>query len=663
MKTTLDPIIPYDFSMDAPEKMLDHMRRIKSEYGIRRFLITGVGIGVRISGYPDDDLYRQLAESIRYAKEQTAGEGFEIGWWCAPAFETGNSTYQHFLDMKGKVAPVASCPLDERLSDDLARRVALVAKIARPSIIQFEDDFEMSNHYGFSFGFGCFCPLHLAEFARRTGRSYSREELEDLFTRFPAEARPLRREFALMGRDTMVDLARKIRKAVDEVAPETRMSLCEPGTTDTDGGLSEPVARALAGPDTRPMIRVFGASYSSIDTGRCLPGACWHTMYSAEHLPGDFELIHETDTYPHTRYYASASYMRSLLYATIFMGCDNTLLYATQYLDDPVEETAYFEMWRDEASRLRAFQESLGEDKGRLVGCHIAFQREAIWTQPATSQWSPSANCAALAALCGRMAIPYTTKDSPVTLLAGTTAAAMTDEQIESVLSKGVLLDAKAAQLLIERGFGDLLGVDVTPLDELKMSEEYVLPVITGLKGRRIYNYAFAPAGCEHTQYARLTLQGAEAVTEYRDPCGNSLQTGMTRFVNRLGGRVVVMGCNVQDNDTSNLYCYRKKEVLRQMINWLGDEDLPAVVRDVPNFWLLARLADNQLFLLLTNLTGDPLSDVKLALAPAWRGTTMEELDKDGVWQSVAANWLGNGDVVLPGVCSTMVPRMIRFRK
>ncbi len=658
MFKALDPVIPYDFEVGNPDDMIRDMIRIRREYGVRRFLITGVGIGVRITGYPGDDAYRKLGEAIREAKVQTCEHDIEIGWWCAPTLKAGNSPYQHLVDITGIASPISSCPLDERFADDMARRVALIAEIAKPYMIQFEDDYQLSNHPGFRMG--CFCPLHLQELARRVGVEYTREELQRIFTAEPMCEPELRRQFGLLARDTMVNLAAKIRAAVDRVAPETRMCLCEPGGTDIDGGLSEPVARAFAGADTRPAIRIFGSQYSSLDSGQVLPDIMWHTMYSAEHLPADFELYHETDTYPHTRYFTSAAQVKGMLYGAVAMGCDDTLLYATQYLDDPVEETGYFEMYRAHAGKLNAFKESVQDCE--LDGWQIIYKPDGAWSLPLKDNWVPGGNASAMAGLLGRMGIPYTTRERHVKLLAGPVVASMSDTELLAILSSAVLIDSTAAMMISARGFGDLLGVGTEKLDRLMVSEEYILPAAgVELKGRRIYNMAFAPAGSELTQYIKLIPQGAEVLTEYRDPTGHSVQPGLTRFVNRRGGRVAVMGCCLAGNNSSNLFSYRKKELLRVLYQWLnGGAPLPAAALKVPNFWLLFNRGADHAVILLNNLTSDPLPGPEIALAPEYLGKEIQELGMDGTWKKLDVEQQRNS-VVLPGECLPKEPRVIRI--
>jgi hypothetical protein len=630
----LDPIVPFNLIDDHD---LEEMVRLKEATGIHRIAVIGLTNNVRLTGAPGDEDYRVFAEKLRRLIEAATPLGIEILWWCLPTLKTGAGPYQRIVGIAGGESPISSCPLDERFLADYERHVAMGAKAAQPPMILLEDDLQLSNHP--RVGFGCFCPLHLEKFRAYAGRAYTREELEALFTRRPLEAVELRRAWARMSRDTIVDFARRLRRAVDAVSPGTRFLQCEPGTTDLDGCLSREVPEALAGPATRPAIRIFGTQYGSTDTARDLPANLAHAMYEAEHLPRHFELYHESDTYPHNRFFSSAALMESILTAAMMIGCDSSLFIGAQYLDHHLEEFGYFDMYRRTRARLLEVQRFAASSA--LDGFQILYRPDFdfLRCRPVWEGDSAIIGLKQYAKLLGRMGFPYTTLDRKVKLLCGAAAEALSDDELTEIVRGGVLLDSEAASLLCRRGFGPLLGVQAELVQSLPAVAEYILDnAPTDLsRGRRIYNMAYAPSGSEGAQYARLELAGAEALTVYRGPGGAEVSPGLTRFVNRLGGRVAVMGCSIL-NESSNLFNYRKREVLRGLFTWLDDgTPPPAAVLDAPNLWLLFRASDREALIMATNLSADPVEDLDLALAPQWDGRQAMLLDADGQWRPADA--------------------------
>ena len=64
------------------------------------------------------------------------------------------------------------------------------------------------------------------------------------------------------------------------------------------------------------------------------------------------------------------------------------------------------------------------------------------------------------------------------------------------------------------------------------------------------------------------------------------LTVSMTRFVNELGGRVVVCGTTVRGNESQSLWNYRRMKLLQSLVVWLGG-NVP-MSRRSPKIWTIA---------------------------------------------------------------------------
>ncbi len=200
----LDISVPFAFPEEASfEKGVDDLRRLREEFGVRRVFITGCpGLGVRITGWSDDlSPYERFGDMIGRVREALADTGLEIGWWNSPTISIAkNGPFQFMVGRGGAEALHSPCPLDESFVDAVCLRIRTVAERGRPTAILFEDDLHFNGQRdktndGWT-GPCCYCPLHLAEFARRCGRLYTREELVAATEGDSAEAQELRRLYA-----------------------------------------------------------------------------------------------------------------------------------------------------------------------------------------------------------------------------------------------------------------------------------------------------------------------------------------------------------------------------------------------------------------------------------------------------------------------------------
>lgn len=656
----INPIIPFEFYTGHEKEMLAEMLKLKQQFGLRRFFLTGPGLGVRLTGFPSAQVYHDLGTLLLRVKKALAPHDIEVGWWCAPSLKSGKGPYQNITGIDGKVSEISSCPLDMSFRETFSNNVAIVAKIAKPFMIQFEDDYELSNHVGVPFG--CFCPLHLQKFEELQQHYYSREELLSIFSQVTPESIKLRRAWAELSSASLTSLAVAIREKVDAVSPETRMGLCQSGCADLDGDITESVTRAFAG-KTRPMVRLFGSTYSS-DDGSHLPIAIFHALYSKQHLPDDFELFHESDTYPHTRFFMSSSKLKSLMTAAFSYGLDDTLFYTTQYLDDPTEENGYSNMFKAEVKRFNTLKAAVSDCN--VAGCEIVYQPFEHIVIPYNGG-RPFQGYNAWINILGRFGIPYTSKGGSVKMISGTTTKFMSDKEIREYLQGGVFLDGKAAYYLTERGFGELIGAEVVPGGKAAFCHEGIRDIadFKSIKGRLMYNYLFAPAGSEGGAFYELKPhKNAEILTDFLDPSEKPVIPGMIRFKNKLGGRVAITAFDLTNNESSAVFNYRKKEIIRQTIGWLGGSPLPVCVTKEPNvFCILNRSKTNDYAVVtITSLSTDAYDSIHLEIAPEWVGAKIEQLNKDGEW--LAAKGFSNGNKLkIETSITVMNPVLLKLTK
>lgn len=652
----LDPFLP--FSGATPAELME----IYNRFGIKRFFLCGPSKNLRQIGYPDMEPYEELVKKLNEYNRYFAGTPVKVSWWNMLTLKYGlNAPYQHITGIDGTVAIIGLCPLDENFIADSAKKIAYVAKHARPEVILLEDDYSLQNHTR-EVKFGCFCPLHLKAFAAKAGRFYSREELQKIFSEGKPETFQLRKLWSECAKDSLVKFASAMRKAVDEVAPETRIGVCETNNTDADGYISVDVPRALAGKNTRPFIRVRGAWYTSIDSPQKMPEYMAHTLYTAERLPEDFEFVIENDTYPHTTYFMSPELLRLMLDNALSMGADNSLLYAAQYGIDPTEDPSFLNMYKRNIHRFNALKAACSS--GEMDGVHLIFD-PLCESATKTRQVAGRTTLVNGSAMLSRMGIPHSTKNGKVKLLIGENAEVLSDEALKNILSGSVILDASAADILCERGYADLLGVDVKPITDFSFVTEYIcdIPMFAHIKNRNMSNSVNAAGLNTNIRCMNLIPRpGTRELTVYNDHYGKRVQSGMTLFSNKLGGNVCVMACLLTGNFTANLFNLRKQEILYRVIDLLSGGEFPAAVRKTPNMSLqMRRTADGTLFF-ISNLSTSPREDVPLYLGREFQGKNVTELQLDGSWKAVTVEKTDDVSIIFKGVYDPIQMRIFKIK-
>lgn len=679
---TFDPFVPFLFFQDKKEDMLKALRRLKDETGAKRILFCFPIWNGESKGESSLRAYEKFGDLLREVKEELADDGFEIGWWCSPTLAIGpisNTKYigqqhvQKMVGIDGTVSSVANCPLDPNFQDLYSLYVRTIVEKATPSVILFEDDFRFGTNYGI--GYGCFCPRHVERFSTVIGKSVTREELNTIFRKGDAQAAQYRRAWAELMRDSLVELATALRTVVDSIAPDTRLALCQPAMSDFDGDMTEAVAKAFAG-HTRPLVRLWGTEYRS-DSANSFPAATFHMLYSKFTLPHDFELIHESDSYPHTRFFFSATKLRALLTLSMFYGFDGSLAYITQYTDGPLEEKGYTSMVRTSRDFFTQLRRSV--EGFQLIGPQVLYKPLAHVHRPIQNGQVPHHTAPSWALVLGRFGIPCipyveTNNEGSPVFICGEYILELSEEEIHTLLSGSVFLDGLAASYLCQLGYSELIGVEAAEMDKAdciaigyeKITEQTIWRKHT--EGTRIY-FSDQAANREDSGTFRLTpLGNVTVLSEFMDENDTVVAPSATLFENHTGGRVAVFSFNLQANTKESILNYKRKEQFRGMLEWLGQTPLPLYADVEPNVFVTTaeHLSNGAKMAAVFNMSLDEINPIRLVVDPTWKQSKLECLNNSGVWELISdATWTAHEEnrftVTIPTTCATLRPLVLRF--
>lgn len=652
----IDPIIPIRIFKNHEEKIVPQMIELRTRYGFRRFVILGPNKTVRFSGFPGPEVYADIGELILRIKKNLAPYDIELGWECSATIKHGpGAPYQYLTGLDGRVSEISFCPLDSDFRKVLTNNITTVVSIAKPFMVIMEDDYTLRHA-----GFGCFCPLHLAEFSKGQQHDYAREDLLKIFSEVTPESIRLRRAWAELMRDSLAGLATFIRQKVDTIAPETRILLCQPGNADVEGDFTEAVTKAFAG-KTRPAVRLYGTDYGR-DHAENLPEKIFHALYGSLHLPSDFELYHESDTFPHTRFFMSSAKIESLMMAAYAYGIDDSRFHPIQNTDNLLEEVGYSKMYVRERKRFNALKAAVKDCK--VDGCEIMYDP---FEHIVDAYGKGGTRRFAWANVTGRLGIPHTASDGKVKMVSGNTVELMSDETIVELLSGSVFLDGKAASSLCKRGFKDLIGADVLPgfppnflYEGIRESADF-----QDINGKIMYNFLLFFVATEGGSFVQLKpFENANIITDFLDDEEKRITPGMITYQNKLGGRVAITAFDLDNNSSSAVINYKKKEIIRQTIEWLGNEPLPVFVKHMPNmFCIFNRSKSNDYaVVVIISLCSDPFNLITLDVAPEWLDSRFEILSSHGTWDKIKVE-TKDGTIKMDTNVTLMKPVIIKFNK
>lgn len=525
-----------------------------------------------------------------------------------------------------KGVPGRFCSLDPGFRKYIFDTIATLAK-EKPSFILGDDDIR-----GFAMkGAECFCPLHTAEFNRRTGRNFTPEQ----YLRAVSECKigdPVFTAFEQLRRDTVLGVCKLIRQAIDSVDPAIPAGVCSPGW---ELRYYNEAAKAIAGKNQPPVQRIASGYYME-QTALELP---WNHLFSLGQREAYRDipiLLDEADTCPHSLFSKSAQTFHEKIGSAIFAGLNGSKTWYVNGIrgEFPVSPkyTAILEKYR------RFYPELARTVRGSSPqGIIIPLHRQFIYWHPAGKQnehFTPAESW--VRNTLGVYGIPYRASFdyglNGIYAIAGkSTVDRLTDDEIKQLLSRRVLLDGPAAAALTDRGFADWLGVRAE-------RRTFAYNKEVSADGKRRYNLPLDP----DVPYLELTDPKAEVIS--------FLRLAPNRYAQE--SKVVCPGCVIYRNAAGGTVCTAvyhqkvrwcwarddRKAWLLRVLDRLNGGTLPYAADD--NQWIMLhhrKLSAGEDVLGLFNLGYDPLE--KITLRCAAEPGRVELLTPEGKWIPVKTEW------------------------
>ncbi|WP_329113772.1 hypothetical protein [Streptomyces sp. NBC_01465] len=411
-------------------------------------------------------------------------------------------------------------------------------------VLWLEDDFRYHNHAPLEWG-GGFEPLMLERLAELVGRPVTREEVVAAVTA-PGTPHPWRALLQQTWRTAQLEVATLVADAVEKHSDgRSRLGLMSsgPGAHAVEGRDWPALFDALA-IDGEVAHRPHFAPYSDVP-GRELSRSVWLLDVQRQLRPASARTEPEIENWPHTAWSKSDTQTWSEMVTAQLSGADALFLNVL-----PVQ-SGHARRFPAVAGLLRRSRPALDlvadRHRGELGTCgvglpfrpdasaHVRTVRPGHLTDLAVDP-GPAAD------FLLRYGVPVTAEDAPVRVLFGQAARSFDDDALRRMLSGGLLLDGIAAQVLTERGFGELLGVTVTEIVDREA------PSSPGPYSLEQQNDGVCLSVNMQPALARLhPSAGADVQTRILTPDLHLWGPGRCLFTNALGGRVAVLAATAPE--------------------------------------------------------------------------------------------------------------------
>ncbi|WP_276950511.1 hypothetical protein [Acetatifactor muris] len=556
--------------------------------------------------------------------------------------------WEMYVDEKGMESGGVACMAGEKFRETAGKKLRMWAA-TRPDVIWIDDDMRFHNHgtavkarwqgkhSGRKTDYGCFCPRHMAMYNARMHTSYTREELVTEILEGSARA-----DWMAFTGECMTETARWVEHIIHEVSPETGIAIMTstPDVHSVEGRHWGDFLESLSGKDM-PLLRPYFGPYSE-----SAPKDFFTSYLMFEQLKvnvagqyrKEFAFYPEIENTRFTRWSKSLAATGYQIMLAAFLGSAGITL-SLYDLEGCVlaEEPEYGELLMKLAPFVRTMRSwGLWEWQSDGIALVTAPERAGSpWNMKKVREMDELAQGRmwdTVLVRCGiacRYVTPEHLEETACVALDACTAALLKDEEIRLVLTKGVLLDAGAAGILIRRGFGACLGAEVGESVECVSASELLCTM-----RHQDNSPVRVPSRIDGGKWSHLLLKGAEELSRLMTPGGREYP-GFTEFRNSLGGRVVIYAGNGAVGD--GFYTNYRVRLLKGICGRLSGGS--SVTVDNGSYMLLCvKKRKNEMALFAANLTADRVDEMMICVPGKVKSASLTDGNGTGGELEVAGN-------------------------
>jgi len=493
-------------------------------------------------------------------------------------------------------------------------------------VIWVEDDFRFHNHNPGAWG-GCFCDEHLRVLKERGMQAADRQQLiRNLNAR--GQVHPDRLIWMELMRDTTIDVIAGLRREMDRIDPQIKLGLMTSVVAQhcLEGRDWRRLIDALGGPQRAP-IRPHSAPYHEASRHGFVE-YLGNLSMTLDVLPEGARTFFELENAPMSRFSKSQQHTSAQMAFAIEGGCDGVTLDVLDFLGTgPASEPMMAATLAADKPRLLRLRGLMGDTQP--VGIEAVLPTNTVEAAPGAGvdriDAIPNIHYGwfnylqACGYPCRNRGQVEAVDPEKVYALAGPPVWALQTPLLEEMLGKAtVLLDAQAAQVILNRGLGELIALRDMRLytqDVVQFSfEQAVEPYGDDVPQRAGVNMVEDVPGYQVATFD--TTDRAEVKTELFDCYHNCVGKGSYLYRNPQGGGGVVTSTTLPLPD--RLFNWCRKRWIDQWLRAARDPVPVPYLVDSPWVYIAAGSGDALRTIFLMNATFETYETLRIALPPEW---------------------------------------------
>ncbi len=629
-------VLRYYIGLEDTEERVDMLFDFLKKSGIRRVILFSAPFAETNSILPID-YYKSHAKLLAPIMEKLRKMGVEVGinnlYTIGHCLYTGEEEigFKRAVTLNGELSRGCVCTLQDGFLEYIKEIYQGYAKL-HPSVIFLDDDIRM-----ISLGqFICVCDEHLKKISEKVGRQVTKEEVKDAVYKDSFEENPVRVAFFEQLKEDVDFLVSYIADSVHEISPETEIGIMTTSypTVTADRDLKEFFHKFL--PKKVSRIRT-GMDYYREGDYHSIPYAFSQPIIQRDFLDNpDVEIQPEIENDTYTFYMKSNIVTEMQMTWCLTNGFRNMQLNLFRFTGPVFNYEEICDMFAENIDFHNALVKLIPENH-RTDGIGLYLHPKALTKRRAKggdlfkgATWYKWLNLLGLP-------VSSCVKNSDFIFLTGDDIFLATDEEIDAILKKGAMMDLRAAEALLERGYGERIGVkEIKKMDGIFVGEHFTNDDLNGeFKNQQNSDY-FSSMLIDDESVKSITYKdGARVLSHIVNYRKEIIALGVMAYQNESGERFVILP--YVDTDYTyftNINHLRRRQIINAF-EWIAKKELPIACENEKMCVNINKFAKKNVITLF-NLASDDQKSVRLKYKPLGK---IKVLNKKGKIKRVPSKY------------------------
>ena len=561
----------------------------------------------------DEEVRRQEIELLRENTAFLKERGFEVGTWLWTFMDARKkSDFVRMVLPSGKASEQSVCPSDPAFRAFAAEYICELAGCG-VDLILYDDDFRYGNLAG---EMGCVCENHLRFMSELLGEELTVDGVRDYL--ISGGENKYRTAWQKSKRYYFELFAKEMRAALDKEYPSVRLGVCSCYPNwDHDGITTYEICKLLAGDKTQPFLRLTGAPFWALPNHQLANHRLQDTIDTARmslsfcESDTDAEIIGEGDTYPRPRFMGPANHLEAYDQVLRAEGRVSGLLkYTFDYDATHKYEMGYNRRHLanmpiyEQIDRMFGGKKTVGvrvyEHLNKYEKMDIPVSMTQKELQHTFFSWAARTLTAAQ--------VPIVFEgDEGVAIVFGENAKYLSAKDMK----RGLILDARAAEILTERGF-DVGLVKRTERVGVNLESFVKTGQRVSIMSASAYKLTLREGAEIESTFVSTEGMGAMESSWAKLNANNNIVASYF-YENKEGGRFLVYAFDGTFAHNTVFRHYERADQIKANIERLG-RGVGFNVCTSPDLYALAKEGEGRIAVGLWNLHADPVDEPTITL-------------------------------------------------